>query len=386
MFLDLHVQRYRGVTTAKLDELGRINILLGKNNSGKTALLEAAMLLAKPYEAGPSLVQVMRARGYPEEMEVVEGDPLRRGGPWLRTKALPESAWKALFQGSDLSLPIDLAAREPWPSDGDPGREPTLTREVRLTAKTWSHAAGTAPAYAAQQIERVGPIKVSYSRVGSKSKNTYRSESGSHETLGAGSSDTQSPSGNAITPVPAVFIEARRAPTLNEDTAELGRRIVAKREERVVSALREVDPRLLRLVPVPEQSGIALFADIGARELLPLPSLGDGMLRMFTLALHLTSAAGGLLLVDEVENGFHYSVLPKLWSLLGRNAISDNIQILATTHSVECVEAAYLALRDAKALDQISVFRLDRTDGEIKAVRYHGDLLEAAIESRFELR
>ena len=46
---------------------------------------------------------------------------------------------------------------------------------------------------------------------------------------------------------------------------------------------------------------------------IPIGSMGDGMWRMLGLALALANAKGGVLLVDEIDTGLHYSVMADMW-------------------------------------------------------------------------
>ena len=72
---------------------------------------------------------------------------------------------------------------------------------------------------------------------------------------------------------------------------------------------------------------------------IPLSSLGDGMLRILQIAIKLVSAQGGFLLIDEFENGLHYSVQENVWRLLFEMAEKLDIQVFATTHSWDCVQS-----------------------------------------------
>src|SRR5260370_39334360 len=73
-------------------------------------------------------------------------------------------------------------------------------------------------------------------------------------------------------------------------------------------------------------------------EPLPLRSLGDGMQRMLGIALAIANAKDGMLVVDEIENGIHYSVQSELWQLIFQLAHRLNVQVFATTHSWDCIE------------------------------------------------
>jgi AAA15 family ATPase/GTPase len=63
------------------------------------------------------------------------------------------------------------------------------------------------------------------------------------------------------------------------------------------------------------------------------------MLRVLQLALKIFPAKGGFLLIDEFENGLHYSVQERIWQLAFEMAQRLDIQVFATSHSWDCVES-----------------------------------------------
>ena len=119
-------------------------------------------------------------------------------------------------------------------------------------------------------------------------------------------------------------------------------------------------------------------------EPLPLRSLGDGMLRLFGIVLSLVHARDGMLLVDEVENGIHYSVQADLWRLIFKVASKLNVQVFATTHSSDSVAAFQAAASESE--EEGVLIRLDRRDGKISALELDEDELEIAIHGEMEVR
>ena len=93
---------------------------------------------------------------------------------------------------------------------------------------------------------------------------------------------------------------------------------------------------------------------------VPLNSLGDGMLRVLQLALKLFPAKGGFLLIDEFENGLHYSVQEKIWTLLFEMAERLDIQVFATTHSWDCIESFTKVAVARQDIDGV-LFRMGRS-------------------------
>lgn len=109
------------------------------------------------------------------------------------------------------------------------------------------------------------------------------------------------------------------------------------------------------------------------------------MVRLATLVLHIGNAPDGVVLVDEIENGLHHSILPKVWRAIGEVAREFNTQVFATTHSRECIVAAHRAFTESEVYD-FRLHRLERLKETIRAVTYDREALEAAIETGLEVR
>ena len=124
-----------------------------------------------------------------------------------------------------------------------------------------------------------------------------------------------------------------------------------------------------------------IWGDIGLSELVPLPLLGDGIARLARVVLGLAQAEGGVLLVDEIENGIHHSILPKMWHVIDEASKQFATQLFATTHSFECLEAA-----DATVGPQLALHRLELDDLHSKCVTYARDDIKAAVRHGLEVR
>jgi AAA15 family ATPase/GTPase len=123
----------------------------------------------------------------------------------------------------------------------------------------------------------------------------------------------------------------------------------------------------------------------GMNEPIPLRSLGDGMQRMLGIALALVNAKDGVLLVDEVENGLHYTILPQLWRLIFETARRLNVQVFATSHSWECIQAFQQAAEEDTESEGLLI-RLQLKGEEIVAVVVDEEHLGIATSERIEVR
>ncbi len=74
----------------------------------------------------------------------------------------------------------------------------------------------------------------------------------------------------------------------------------------------------------------------GVKSRIPIGSLGDGIWRMLGLILVLVRSQDGVVLIDEIDTGLHFTVLSNMWKLVYETAKRLNVQVFATTHSNDC--------------------------------------------------
>ena len=118
---------------------------------------------------------------------------------------------------------------------------------------------------------------------------------------------------------------------------------------------------------------------------MPLKSMGDGMTRIFHIILALVNARNGFLLVDEFENGLHWSVHPKLWNIIFRLAEDLNVQVFVTTHSQDCIRGFHAIWKEQE--EKGSFYRLDPdSDMGARVTAYHCETLSDALEMDVEVR
>ena len=110
--------------------------------------------------------------------------------------------------------------------------------------------------------------------------------------------------------------------------------------------------------------------------------MGEGMTLIARLVLAIASVPDGVVLVDEIENGIHHSILPDVWPVVDEAARQFRTQIFATTHSLECVTAAHESL----STDRFCLHRLEVADGTSRCVTYEPDSIRAAIQHGLEVR
>ncbi len=164
--------------------------------------------------------------------------------------------------------------------------------------------------------------------------------------------------------------------------------VLTPEEEEIIESLRIVEPQVERLAFLAEGRGTSaniLLKLKGLKQRVPLGSLGGGMRHLLALVLNLLSARGGVLLVDEIDTGLHYSVMVDMWRLIVETARRLDVQVLATTHSLDCVRAlARLRKKYPELAAEVTVHRVEKDAS--KTVVYDADEIVIAAESQLEVR
>ena len=170
------------------------------------------------------------------------------------------------------------------------------------------------------------------------------------------------------------------------------RAITDGREQDVVEAMRTLEPKLNNIFFLTgerearygERGGI-LVEFQGTSKRYPLGSCGEGMRQLLALSLSLVRTQGGILLVDEIDTGLHYSTLGDMWLLVVKTAMQRNIQVFATTHSSDCFKGlAWLCENYPELRNEVSLQKIDRNLNE--AVGLDGEQIRIADSEDIEVR
>ncbi len=171
-----------------------------------------------------------------------------------------------------------------------------------------------------------------------------------------------------------------RVPSLFSKMDEYGRR------GEIEEAMRSVEPRLEELSINISGGQNAVYGKLkGLNKKIPVMLMGDGFNNLLSIFLGIASNENGILLIDEIENGLHYSIIAGVWESINRFSKKYNCQVFATTHSYECVLKAALSFE--KEPDSFNYIRMAKLDsGEIVPKVFNYNVLGAAIEKDWEVR
>jgi AAA15 family ATPase/GTPase len=350
MIDDIAIENFKCFNHLEIKNLKRFNIIVGGNAGGKTALLEAIFLAA----AGtPGIVfNLRRFRGL-SELEVRDD------------RASYEGLWRDLFHNisQDVRISIELTSKTQGTRSLSiaykPSRAETLpfgerdlkTEEIRGVGFQWTSAEGQSweiePALTPKGITIANQDKADV--------------------------------------VPTYMV----TPVFQEPATENARRFSElskqRRADRLVNAIRDEFP-FVEDISIEYESGKAmLHASLrGLDHKIPLIFVSDGVNKLCSMLIGLEFFAGGIVLLDEMENGFYHEAQRSISKVVFSLARSCDVQLFLTTHSLEYLRSLS-PLVEADPED-FCLLRASRANGECLVEQFQGRHLVAALLEGFEVR
>mgnify|MGYP004467324857 FL=1 len=348
MFHNIEINRFRGIKYTKIGGLKQINLFFGKNNCGKSSLLDAIFLISGI--SNPKLpLNVNIIRNY---------------------RRLEQSDMKLDFYSLDMSSPIVIKA------ENDETRE--LQISVIESSSSKVNLLGEDNNVASTELDNKYGLLLKY-KVDNRA---YESS-----IIMSHSSDN---SLEQRIKMPAHYKEKLICRYLNPkfdfNTSINGLVEVIKNkdEDFIVNALRLIEPRIKDFV----LSQNEVLVDIGLEKRIPINMMGDGARKILSILTSIYECKNGMVLIDELSNGFHYSVMKGLWLSIFSVAQKNNVQIFATTHDLDSIKG----LRDAAVSckeygNSIACFKLQSVkNAELKSYQYSLDSVDYSLTQDIEIR
>lgn len=352
MYKSIRIQRFRCFRDLKLEDLARVNLIAGRNNVGKTTLLEAVFLHS----------------GATNPLLALELSAYRGLDPKYTLPPTGQLPWTHLFHNLDLSETIEVVGTDEHRKTRTLVLSPLDGADVPTNGETLSTPdAGTtqSPVCGLNLESSVEGCRSAY-RVVLSDKGPIVDK-------------------HPAPPWQTVFVFAGNRPTIKPDVERFSKLHVDRRTKHVIEAMQIVEPRIKGLSMAMHMGSANIVADIDLPSLLPIQVLGGGVSRVFSIATSIADSRGGVVLIDEAESGLHHSTHRRFWKAIIEMAIQLDVQLFVTTHSHEFLVAGRDAAREF--MDPVfRLHRLDRVGEEIEAVTYDDEALDAAISADIEVR
>lgn len=348
-FKKIEIHNFRSIESLIIDNIKQVNLITGKNNCGKTSILEAIFLLVGM--SNPQLAYNIHS---------------------FRDLALTDDEdFSYIFKNFDFS--------------NNPSIKGQLDSQERfLTIK---------PIYPTftQTLQKISEKRELSKEelVSNTSTGTENAIEGLELVFGVDDQENLSTeiklrqseiklSGDYKEKISCSFINSNTI--MDNLDRKLEAILVRKDLNTIINSLRKIEPNLLDI-----RLGARgmVYVDIGIDKLVPIK-----IRRILGILAAIPERKNGVLLIDEIENGLHYSTLSVLWKAILKSAVDNNVQLFITTHSYECIQAITEVYEDKTSyMDRISLFRIERNaKDQHKSFQYEADVLLAGIEKEFEVR
>lgn len=355
MLRNIVIHNFRLFEAFTIDNLARVNLIVGKNNVGKSSLLEAIYLLVNQ-DSPEVLLKVLESRG---EFSFVNDVSRTR-----------DYDFSHLFFGHQLensaSILIQSQNSEPL------GIKITFIKNFEQLSLFMSDEDSSRPSPAFLRLEHLGTKRKFELDLVGPLLNKRRISLFRNLPLAQTNSQYITTKGFNYDSLARLW-----------DTITL-----TPKEDDVINMLQILAPEIERISFQSRQtsnSGI-LIRYRGQDSPVPLGSMGDGMHRILTIATTLANSESGYLFIDEIDTGLHYRTITDMWNLVFKTAEKLNVQVFATTHSSDCIESFNEALAIQKKQDIGKLFRLERRGEIIATVEYDNEDLTIATRQEIEVR
>ena len=338
----LNIQNFRSIKSLQISGLGQFNLFIGKNNCGKSTVLEAVYMAS----AVPQL-------------------PLFAMNTGRGANPVQNEDFVTLFHDFNIEKPVSVRFSDD-----------AYFREVSVSAVKLNRMPQVVMNCMPQEQSLIGHygIEVKSDSLKTPYSVRYNQKDVTPERIIL--SDEEIQNLNDDKSVRSVqFITAQ---WLNYNTVEyVNNLVVNKQKDSLITSLKKIDGRIK---DIQIGNNNTIYIDIGLSKLLPIQFIGLGVRKFITIASIVASQKDGVLLIDEFENGLHYETMDILWKAVVELCREHNIQLFATTHSYECIESF------VNASEESCVYRIERKDNEHRAIRYNSDEASESIKKRWEMR
>lgn len=332
----IEIKRFRGIEDLKIEEFSRINIFLGKNNVGKTSILEAIFLLTGMSNLTlPALVNSIRE----------EGAIARENLSWL-------------FYNRDINFPIVIS--------NPPYRTLQIVPILEL-----DDGRGAIPTNSVSGL-KIDGLKSEFSDNGKKREVSFYKR---NDELTLEKSDYEEKI--VADYLPSNRLKANLTPNIET--------IIRKnRKDRLIEIIKQFDRKAINVEIINDNIYVQLE---NIDDLMPISFIGDGLQRFIGICAAVLNPNNNIVLIDEIDNGLHYTVIKQLWRSLIKLSIENDTQLFITTHNEESLKYLAAAVTGEDKNDVLSVFSVQMTkNAGLKAYKYTATALQGAVEKDIEIR
>ena len=362
MLKDIDINFFKSISYLKIEDFKRINLFVGKNNSSKTTVLEAIFLTLGM--SNPQLIlNINNLRG----LILNQADDFR----FIFNNLEYNSKIKVIgmFDKQKREFTIE-------PSKDSVSELPHINKINSQNDFQTRNASTTVD-------EAVNQLKINFSI---KEFQAREKKYSSKITFNNSNGFQSEPDKIYKEHLTGLFITSKTL-FYSSLTKSLEKLIITKKEKALIGYLSKVDERIIDV-----KIGVndVIYFDVGLPRLIPANLIGDGVLKLMNILLAIIDYQNGFVIIDEIDNGLHYSVLKNLWKLIFDVSKEYKTQLFISTHNFETLKYLKEVLEEddyVQFQDQVRSYTLKRdTNNNLNVYGYTFPEFEFSIEQGIEIR
>lgn len=361
MVTALKIKNFRCFENFSIENLTPITIIGGKNNSGKTALIEAFVV---PLSVNfPSVFwDLLNFRNIGVNITT----PTQLWNPLFYNMSDTENFSIQIFQ--DNNEPVNFTASKSYGGIVE-----------RNGAKKRLFSPESSKFFSSLNVELDNGMY--------KGNGTYSLPNQLSNTANRIEFKTDSNVSKIPLPYGAVTL-CRSVTTTRTSVAESISQMSLDKHKKdlLVDTMKNFDSHISDVNMILDNGSPYIYVTLDSGKYIPISYMGDGINKAVEILVDILNLPNGILLIDEVENGFHYSLYQSLMKVFCQTALDVHCQIILTSHNRDFIEATLRAMEEIGRLDDLSYQRLGFYKGQRKAFLFSGKSLFSAFESNMEMR
>ncbi len=347
MIKSLEINNYKGIQNFKLDNLNRINIFVGNNNSGKTSLLEAGFIGMKDnYMGAMTVLQNRNLNPNAKTMETLFKDMDSRNKISIKNKTTAGIFSTDISLSTDSNIvPISI-----------PNENGIQTQEDK---KFLINKDGNKVYYNFALLNKGNGVIESIINMEVKNTNGL--------TLNLNSGD--------------IYFISPKTRTNGNFANELREQIKSRNEKKkILDELQLFDPKIEDIIV--DGLNIEVYLK-GVDKPIPIQAMGAGSFTVLEMASIFGREKIKNIFIDEIEDGLHIQSMEIIAKYLAKTMEQKpDLQLFITTHSTEIIKLITKHQTDKKI---VSAYRIYNKNDKTQVVEYNDDLLDT-LEEGWEIR
>ena len=325
-FTQLDIKKYRKLSGLKVKYLSRVNIIAGGNNAGKTSLLEVFYLLTRLNNI-PSLIELEKYRG-----RFHNGFHTK----WFDKLFAEGIEMESVFNETPVS--ISLKKEE--------------TNE-KIDKSQYLNSIFSEASINGEELQSTIHL------FGNKEPELYFQKS--NFLCEATFTSPYRYNGELLRKAHARAVENRYFD-----------KIIQFIQKEMDDAIQKIE-----MISIENESRF-MVSSSKLKEAIDITKYGEGLQRVFEIALLMGYSKNGIICIDELDSAIHKSLLLKFTEFIQSVAKEFNVQVFLTTHSKECIDAF---VENGYPDDELTAFALNEKNGKVICQHLPGNKLKQLVDA-----